>query len=70
MDVVVVAAGDCAFVFDEDDDRADLQELVCIGSNLDTERFEITAEKWEKIQPLLGSDYEVEIVDCRRGVRS
>lgn len=64
-DLVILTAGDCVYVFDEDDDMADLQEMACLGANLDVERTLLTAKTWEVVLPRLGLDPK-NIIDCRK----
>ncbi len=63
--VILATSDNTVYVFDEGDERADMQYTVCIGANLDVERFTVPAEAWEDRRARLASD--IEVVDCRKG---
>ena len=63
--LIVLAAGDTVYVFD-DVEKARMQCLVCVGANLDVQRWRITAQRWPEVRAGLEDLRDgVGIVDAR-----
>jgi len=63
--VIVIAAGNEVYLFNQGDERADLQYMACVGSNLDTEKAVIPADRIDVLLERIAED-DTEVIDCRK----
>ena len=63
--LIVLAAGDTVYVFD-DHEKASMQYTVCVGANLDVQTWRISAQRWDDVRQGLDAERDgIRVVDAR-----